>query len=154
MAATTPDGLTWSAVAALLAPSRNYWIGTTRADRSPHAAPVWGVVVGEVLYVYTEVGTVKARNLEADPRTVVHLESGDDVVMAQGTMTPVTEPDLIAPLLTAFAAKYTDPNDRQYLPVGPPGEVVLALQPVSAMTWQLGDYGGSQRRWTAAAAGT
>jgi hypothetical protein len=153
VAATTPDGLTWSAVAALLAPSRNYWIGTTRPDGSPHAAPVWGVVVDEVLYVYTEVATVKARNLLADPRAVVHLESGDDVVMASGTMSAVTEPALIAPLLTSFAAKYTDPDDLQYLPVGPPGEVVLALQPHSAMTWQLGDYGGSQRRWTAAASG-
>jgi PPOX class probable F420-dependent enzyme len=153
VAATTPDALTWSVVAALLAPSRNYWLGTTRPDGSPHAAPVWGVVVDEVLYVYTEVATVKARNLQTDPRAVVHLESGDDVVMAVGTMAAVTDPDLIAPLLTEFAAKYTDPSDRQYLPVGPPGEVVLALQPVSAMTWQLAEYEGSQRRWSASGSG-
>jgi Pyridoxamine 5'-phosphate oxidase len=147
---TTPDVLTWSALAAQLAPARNYWLGTTRADLSPHAAPVWGVVVEDVLYAYTEVDTVKARNLRADPRCVVHLESGDDVVMAHGTMAPVTGASLVATVLAAFAVKYAEPDDQPYLPVGPPGEVVLALSPTTAMTWRLGDYDASQQRWSAA----
>ena len=109
---------------------------------------MWGVVVDDVLYAYTEVDTVKARNLQADPRCVVHLESGDDVVMVRGTMAPVTDTELIASLLAGFAVKYADPDDLPYLPLGPPGEVVLALSPSSAMTWQLGDYDGSQQRWS------
>ncbi len=40
---------------------------------APHAAPVWGVVTGGTLYLYSERRTRKARNLAADPRVVVHL---------------------------------------------------------------------------------
>ena len=41
----------------------------------PHAAPVWGVVINHVLYLYSERRTVKARNLAADPRVVVHWKA-------------------------------------------------------------------------------
>jgi PPOX class probable F420-dependent enzyme len=149
VAATTPDALTWSRVAARLAPARNYWLGTTRPDGSPHAAPVWGVVHGEVLYLYTEVDTVKARNLRADPRTVVHLESGDDVLIVNGTLGEVADPDELAAVLPAFATKYDDPDDRQYLPVGPPREAVLRLTPESALSWDLARFETSQQRWSA-----
>ena len=37
------DPAPWSAVRDKLAASRNYWVSTTRADGSPHAAPIWGV---------------------------------------------------------------------------------------------------------------
>lgn len=52
---------------------------------SPHAAPVWGVVTDDVLYLYTERRTLKSRNLAADPRVVVHLEDAEDVVIVRGT---------------------------------------------------------------------
>jgi Pyridoxamine 5'-phosphate oxidase len=120
---TTPDRLSWSEVCGLLAPARNYWLCTTRPDGAPHAAPVWGVVTEDVWYAYTEVDTVKARNIQADPPEV-------DAIVA------------------AFAAKYTDADDQQYLPVGPPSEVVLALRPDNALVWALSAYDDSQRRWT------
>jgi hypothetical protein len=41
-------------------------------------------VTGRVLYLYSERRAVKARNLAADPRVVVHLESGEDVVIVRG----------------------------------------------------------------------
>jgi PPOX class probable F420-dependent enzyme len=143
------SALTWAAVADRLAPARNYWVGTTGRDGAPHAAPVWGVVVGEVLYFYTETGTAKARNLAADPRVVVHLESGDDVLIVRGTASERVDPALLSEVLAAFVPKYTEPDDLQYLPVGPPGEVVLAVLPTSALSWSLGDYESSQQRWSA-----
>jgi PPOX class probable F420-dependent enzyme len=133
----------------MLAPARNYWLCTTRPDGSPHAAPVWGAVADDVLYVYTEVDTVKARNLLADPRVVVHLESGDDVVLVRGTMEAVADPPAMDSVIAAFAAKYVEPNDIQYLPVGPPVEVVLALRPTTASAWQLSEFDTSHRRWSA-----
>ena len=145
---TTP-ALSWSAIAERLAPERNYWVGTTRADGAPHAAPVWGVVHDEALYVYTEVDTVKARNLHRDPRAVVHLESGDEVLIVNGTFHEVADADQLAVLLRAFAAKYVEPDDQQYLPVGPPREVVLRLAPRTALTWDLGEFDTSQQRWSA-----
>ncbi len=44
----------WSQVAERLAPARSYWLGTTMPGGAPHVAPVWGVVVDEVLYLYSE----------------------------------------------------------------------------------------------------
>ncbi len=141
--------LTWAEVAGRLAASRNYWVGVTGRDGAPHASPVWGVVVDEVLYFYTETTTAKARNLRADPRIVVHLEDGDDVLIVRGAVQETTEPALLARVLAAFAPKYDDPDDLQYLPAGPPGEVVFALVPGSAMAWSLDGYDSSQRRWSA-----
>jgi hypothetical protein len=51
-------------------------------------------------------------------------------------------------VVTALAAKYTAPGDRQYLPGADPAfDVVYAVRPQSAMAWRLADYDGSQRRW-------
>ena len=141
--------MAWSAVAERLAPARNYWVGTTGRDGAPHASPVWGVLVDQTLFFYTEPGTAKARNLAADPRLVVHLESGDDVLIVRGTAEATTDPVLLAPVLAAFAAKYAAPDDLQYLPGGPPAEIVYAVRPRAALAWALGDYDDSQQRWAA-----
>jgi nitroimidazol reductase NimA-like FMN-containing flavoprotein (pyridoxamine 5'-phosphate oxidase superfamily) len=78
------DSLTWVEVSARLAAARNCWLSTTTSSGAPHAAPVWGVVTGQNLYLYSERSTVKARNIAADPRVVVHLEGGDDVLIVRG----------------------------------------------------------------------
>ena len=70
--------VSWPEVAARLAAARSYWLSTTMPSGAPHVAPVWGVVISDVLYLYSERRTRKARNLAADPRLVVHLESADD----------------------------------------------------------------------------
>lgn len=49
--------MTWAEVAGRLAAARNYWAGSTTGSGAPHAAPVWGAVSGEVLYLYTERST-------------------------------------------------------------------------------------------------
>jgi PPOX class probable F420-dependent enzyme len=140
----------WPEVAALLAVSRNYWLGTTAPSGAPHAAPVWGVVTGQTLYLYSERSTVKARNIAADPRVVVHLESGDDVLVVRGTAEDLGTPADVPEVVAALAAKYTAPGDQQYLPDADPAfDVVYAVRPRSAMAWRLADYDGSQRRWAA-----
>ena len=62
--------LSWPEIAARLAAARNYWLCTTMPSGAPHAAPVWGVVTGQALYLYSERRTVKARNLAADSRAL------------------------------------------------------------------------------------
>ncbi len=140
--------MAWPEVAARLAAPRNYWLGTTTPSGAPHAAPVWGAVVDQTLYLYSERGTVKARNIAADPRVVVHLESGDDVVIVRGTAEDLGRPGGVPGVVAALAAKYTAPGDRQYLPDADPAvDVVYAIRPRSAMAWRLDDYDASQRRW-------
>ena len=140
--------MTWTEVAGRLAAARTYWLGSTTASGAPHAAPVWGVVTGETLYLYSERSTVKARNLAADPRVVVHLESGEDVLIVRGVAEDLGRRRGPA-VVTALAAKYTRPEDRQYLPDHDPDfDVVWAIRPRSAMAWRLDDYAASQRRWS------
>jgi Pyridoxamine 5'-phosphate oxidase len=141
--------MTWAEVADRLAAARTYWLGTTMASGAPHAAPVWGAVTDGTLHVYTERRTVKARNIAVSPRVLVHLESGEDVLIVHGLAEDLGPPSAVPHVLAALAAKYTRPADRQYLPDADPDfDVVYAIRATSAVTWQLADFSGSHRRWT------
>jgi hypothetical protein len=53
-------------------------------------------------------------------------------------------------VVTALAAKYTRPQDQQYLPDHDPDfDVVWAIRPHAVMAWRLDDYAATQRRWSA-----
>jgi hypothetical protein len=86
------------------------------------------VVTGQALYLYSERRTVKARNLAADSRVVVHLESGEDVVIVRGTAKDLGTPAQVPDMVAALSAKYTGEDDRQYLPGADPDfDVVYAI---------------------------
>jgi hypothetical protein len=105
------------------------------------------VVTGGTLYLYSERSTVKARNLAADPRVVVHLESGEDVLIVRGSAEDVGAPSAVPAVVAALTAKYARPQDQPYLPAADPDfDVVYAIRPQSAMAWRLDDY-AAQRRW-------
>ena len=74
----------------------------------------------ETLYLYTERRTVKARNLAADPRLVVHLESAQDVLIVRGTAEDLGTPAQVPEVVAALSAKYPSEEDRQYLPAADP----------------------------------
>jgi Pyridoxamine 5'-phosphate oxidase len=142
------SAMTWGEVAGRLAPARTYWLGTTTRSGAPHAAPVWGAVTGGTLHLYSERRTVKARNLAADPRVVVHLESGEDVLIVRGVADDLGPPAANPGVVAALSAKYTRPEDLPLLPSADPDfDVIYAIRPTSAMAWRLDDWDGSQRRW-------
>jgi Pyridoxamine 5'-phosphate oxidase len=142
------DNLSWPEVAARLAAARSYWLCTTTPSGAPHAAPVWGVVLNHTLHLYSERRTAKARNLAADPRVVVHLESAEDVLIVRGIAEDLGTPAQVPEVVAALLAKYTSEDDRQYLPDADPAfDIVYAIRPRSAMMWRLPDFEGSQRRW-------
>ena len=73
-----------------------------------------------------------------------HLTDVDDRVAED-----LGAPGAVPSVVTALAAKYTRPEDQQYLPDHDPDfDVVYALRPQSAMCWRLDDYAASQRRWS------
>ena len=140
---------TWADVAARLSPSRNYWLATVGTGGAPHVAPVWGVVVDEQLYVYSDRSTVKVRNLASDPRVAVHLESGDDVVIVHGELVARGHPKDAAAVVAALARMYDEPADADYLPpADPAADVLYVLRPTRALMWRLADFESSQLRWT------
>lgn len=105
--------------ASRLEQARNVWLATVRPDGRPHLVPIWFVTTAEGWYICTAPGSVKARNLSANPHVALALENGDDPYIVEGQARPVTaDPDVIA----KFKAKYdwditTDPHYTQVFAV-------------------------------------
>jgi hypothetical protein len=128
--------LPWSYVVEEMTRSRNYWVASTRPDGRPHAVPVWGVWADDALFFGTNPESVKGRNLAADPRLVVHLESGDEVVILEGEVSvePLA-PDLHSRVRAAYAAKYDmDPDSL------PPADGWYTLRPAKVLAWHEQDF--------------
>jgi general stress protein 26 len=130
----------WNHVSERMAAARNYWISTTLPDGRPHAAPVWGLWLDEAFFFGTARSSRKARNLEANPGIVVHLESGDDVVILEGVAEKVSDAALLARLDEAYLAKYKFHLDGNANPI-------YSLRPRVAYAWLEHDFPGSATRW-------
>ena len=64
------------------------WLTTVRPDGQPQTVPVWFLRDGEVFLVYSRPGALKLRNIVANPRVNLNLNSNDtggDVVRAECT---------------------------------------------------------------------
>jgi nitroimidazol reductase NimA-like FMN-containing flavoprotein (pyridoxamine 5'-phosphate oxidase superfamily) len=132
----------WARVTDRITGSRNYWIVSTRRDGRPHAMPVWGVWVRDMLLFSTSRASQKGRNIARRPGIVVHLESGDEAVILEGVAVEVTDPMLLAEFTEAYEAKYQfrpDPNE--------PANVTYALRPRVAFAWLEKDFPGGATRW-------
>lgn len=132
--------LPWSHVLERIASPRNYWVSTTRPDARPHAMPVWAVWVEDALYFGGGPDARRSRNLDANPHLVIHLESGDDVVIIEGMAEKFTEANADPALLTriddAYEAKY-------HMRHGTP---VWAVRPTVVFAWTT--YPTTVTRWT------
>jgi PPOX class probable F420-dependent enzyme len=133
----------WSAAVGKLERARNYWIATTRADGSPHAMPVWGLWLDDGFFFSSGAETTKTRNLDRDTRVVVHLESGDDVVVVEGTAERVTAEDDLRRIAKIYTAKY----DFEFDPTNP-DYPVFRVTPQRAYAWLERDYPATATRYT------
>lgn len=149
------DGaLDWSWAVERLEAARNYWIASTGPDGAPHVAPVWGAWVDGAVWFGTAPDSVKARNLAADPRVVVHLESGDETVILRGAVEELTvgalDEDLAGRIDDAYAAKYLDVETGEpfRLTAGAGADtVVLRVRPQVVLGWLETDFVRSPTRW-------
>jgi general stress protein 26 len=99
----------WSHASAILTGATMYWVCSIRPDGRPHVVPVWGAYEDEVLYIETGGhDTRKAKNIDANPHVVIHVEKGEDVVIVEGTAARPTEiaPATFERIQAAFKAKY------------------------------------------------
>ena len=98
----------WSWVITQLIESKNYWLCSSRPDGRPHAIPRWAVYVDEKIYYDGSPETRHAQNIIANPNVSVHLESGDQVVILEGTSVPAGKPDsnLAQRLVASYRKKY------------------------------------------------
>lgn len=133
----------WSHVTERMIKSRNYWVCTTRPDGRPHAAPVWGAWVDGALYFGTGTTSVKARNIKANPAVVIHLESGDDTVILEGSLELLTNPDvsLTKKIGDAYEGKYNwRPSDFD-------NGGWHKLNHQVAFAWHENDFPSTATRW-------
>jgi pyridoxine/pyridoxamine 5'-phosphate oxidase len=132
--------LDWGWAEERLSASRNYWIVTTGSDGEPSAAPVWGVWVDGAVHFGTNPRSRKGQNLARDPRVVIHLESGDEVVILHGRVEVAEVEDSV---LDAYEAKY------EYRP---PSKSLFRLRPTRALAWLETDFPETATRFDFSAA--
>jgi PPOX class probable F420-dependent enzyme len=86
------------------------WLTTVRADGQPQASPVWFVWDGETFLIFSQPDAQKLRNLAANPRVAVHVdtdEAGEDVVTIDGTA--AVDPDVpSSDQLEEYQVKYRE----------------------------------------------
>jgi PPOX class probable F420-dependent enzyme len=149
---STADGvLPWSELVSRMEAARNYWICTTRPDGRPHAAPVWGLWFEDEFVFSTGTDSRKGRNLAANPEMVVHLESGDDVVILEGTVEiiPVPQADQawLRRYADAYGAKYALKMD--FAAMGADMAAALyRLHPRTAFAWLESSFPATATRFT------
>jgi hypothetical protein len=131
----------WSWVEQQLTGARSYWICTTRDDGRPHAMPVWAVWVADALLFSTDPSSLKGRNLAARPDIVVHLDSGDDVVVLEGRVSPMASSRLPA-FVDAYDAKYGHRVDTDNVDYG-----LYELAPDRVLAWREADFPSSATRF-------
>jgi general stress protein 26 len=133
--------LEWSYVSQRLAAAPFYWVATVGADGTPHAVPYFGAFIDDVLYFETGPATRGGRNLRANPEVAVHLTSGEEVVIIEGTArTAVPGAKLFADLQDAYRPKYDG-----YFPMS--AENLFSVAPTVIFAWDLGDFPASMTRW-------
>ena len=106
----------WSWVAAQLTDSKNYWFCSVRPPTPeapggrPHVIPRWGVYVDGKIYYDGSPETRHNRNTELNPNISVHLESGNQVIILEGTSLPAGKPspELANQLVEDYRKKYAD----------------------------------------------
>ncbi len=132
------EPIEWSWAAERLRESRSYWIATSRADGRPHLTPVWGVWADCGFHFFTDPNSLKAANIRRDPRVVVHLESGDDVVILEGELVSRAASRQV---VDAYEAKYG-------IALGDlSGAAAYSLNVSKALAWLESDFPRTATRW-------
>ena len=141
--ATGDDGtLPWSWVVEQCTKSRNYWICTTRPDGRPHAMPVWGLWLDDAVVFSTDPESLKARNFRERPDVVVHLESGDEMVVIEGRIEALDR-SLLERFVDAYEVKY------DYRPNAEQTEGVYVVRPRRVLAWREKDFPTTATRYDA-----
>ena len=98
----------WGQVEERLGESKHYWFATTSPGGKPHVNAIWGVWVDGRLYSGGGPEVRWSKNLDADPRIVVHLEDGEKAVIVEGRTERTSEEDddEVKAVKAAYKVKY------------------------------------------------
>jgi hypothetical protein len=130
------DGLLdWSWAVQRLEGAKIYWLATAAADATPHLIPIWGAWVDGRWYV--EGGPTRwQRNLRANPKLAVTVQSGREIVIVEGTAHEIVAPEAgLAARILAGYAKYQPDYVADIANWAAGG--LWELRPVKAFAWSV-----------------
>ncbi|MCX7792222.1 MAG: pyridoxamine 5'-phosphate oxidase family protein [Chloroflexaceae bacterium] len=79
-------------IAARLEAEPIIWLATVRPTGRPHLVPLWFVWMSGSIYLCVAGGSVKVRNIAANPAVALALESGSAPVVVEGQATVLARP--------------------------------------------------------------
>jgi len=102
--------VSWEYVAGQLRDAKHYWLCSVRPDGRPHCVPRWAVYLDGLVYYDGSPETRHARNIIENPHVALHLESGSQAIILEGTSAPAGKPsaDLAGRLVQAYHVKYAE----------------------------------------------
>jgi hypothetical protein len=123
--------LSWPEVERRLEQAKHFWFSTADTHGAPHARPIWAAWVDQTLYADGAVRETRwGRDLLANPRIQVHLESATDVVIVDGDFT--LDNDLTAEAFARVQASYLA-RYESYQPESPDG--LFMIKPRHVLAW-------------------
>ncbi|MCB1249269.1 MAG: PPOX class F420-dependent oxidoreductase [Acidimicrobiales bacterium] len=118
----------------LLEGTRTAKLASTRADGSPHVAPVWFLLDGDDVVCTTWHESVKAKSLRRDPRVALTVDDPTPpyaFVIVEGTATISEDPEELVAWSTRIGARYmgADRAEEFGRRNGVPGELLVRITP-------------------------
>jgi nitroimidazol reductase NimA-like FMN-containing flavoprotein (pyridoxamine 5'-phosphate oxidase superfamily) len=124
--------ITWAHASGKLKNEKVFWVSTSSSSGRPHAAPVWGIWKRDSFYFETDPASVKGKNLNENPRIVVHVQDGLDTVIVEGKATRERNPRELKALQEGYQRKYGyKPNWSNEN-----AQAVFRVDPRSAHAWR------------------
>jgi uncharacterized pyridoxamine 5'-phosphate oxidase family protein len=131
----------WEVSSGKMAAARNYWVATADLHGNPHSSPIWGVWMDDRLYFGMDTTSRKARNVAANSRAVIHLESGDDVVLLHCDVATEDDPAVKERVFHTYREKYSMPDNFSFEPV-------MCAIPYRGFAWLEADFPGTATRYS------
>ena len=129
----------------LRSPIRTAHCATVRADSRPHVVPIWFAIDAETLLFTTWQKSVKAANLQRDPRVCLSVD--DPVppfafVQLEGTVNMSPDPDQLEYWATRIGGRYMGEDQAEAYGKrnGVPGEILIRIAPTKL--WGKKDVAG------------
>jgi len=143
----------WSRAQELLQGASGYWLSTTDPDGAPHLVQQWGAWINDRWFFEGSPEARWARNLARDPRAVMSVERGSEIVIVYGTVRlgVKEERDVLEDVARSYVKKYGRGYD--YKPTADEFETrgINALVPSKALSWDVKTFGKSPTRFLFAA---
>lgn len=133
-----PGHIPWRKVDLALQALRSIWLSSTRPDGRPHSVPVWFTWDAGGIYFLAKRTTQKVTNLAHQAWVVVHAGDGDDVIILEGPVTVVADPDELARVGAQYREKYVDPHSGARATIDDANAVVYCVRVRHVMAWEYG----------------